>query len=90
MLKLPIGLQNFQKLREEGYLYVDKTPLLYQLTTQNGYYFLSRPRHSGPAVLEKVCWFLLFLSFFRAIKHRLKGCGFTISGIGRRKIRSSI
>ena len=51
MQKLPIGLQNFQKLREEGYLYVDKTPLLYQLTTQNGYYFLSRPRRFGKSLL---------------------------------------
>ena len=44
MHKLPIGIQDFQKLREGGYLYVDKTALLHQLVTQSGYYFLSRPR----------------------------------------------
>ena len=60
MQKLPIGLQNFQKLREEGYLYVDKTPLLYQLTTQNGYYFLSRPRTVAPPFWKKFAGFYSF------------------------------
>ncbi len=50
MLKLPIGLQDFQKLRTGQYLYVDKTEALYQLT-QGGYYFLSRPRRFGKSLL---------------------------------------
>ena len=51
MLKLPIGLQDFRGVREEGYLYVDKTSLLHQLVTQGGYYLLSRPRRFGKSLL---------------------------------------
>jgi hypothetical protein len=48
---LPIGIQNFEKLREGGYLYVDKTALVYQLVTGGCYYFLSRPRRFGKSML---------------------------------------
>ena len=51
MKKLPIGLQDFARLREEDYLYVDKTELLYQLATGGVYYFLSRPRRFGKSLL---------------------------------------
>ena len=51
MKKLPIGLQDFARLRQEGYLYVDKTELLYQLATSGVYYFLSRPRRFGKSLL---------------------------------------
>ncbi len=51
MQKLPIGIQDFGKIRKEGYLYVDKTRLIYQLTSQGGYYFLSRPRRFGKSLL---------------------------------------
>lgn len=37
--KLPIGIQSFEKLRREGYLYVDKTALVYQLATTGAPYF---------------------------------------------------
>ena len=40
----PIGIQNFAKLREEGYVYVDKTDLIYRLVKSGTYYFLSRPQ----------------------------------------------
>ncbi|MBQ8866249.1 MAG: AAA family ATPase, partial [Bacteroidaceae bacterium] len=36
----PIGVQNFESLRKDGYLYVDKTALIYQLVTTGRYYFL--------------------------------------------------
>lgn len=49
--KLPIGIQSFQKLREEGYLYVDKTEHIYRLVTEGSYYFLSRPRRFGKSLL---------------------------------------
>ena len=49
--KLPIGIQNFEKLRREGYLYVDKTSLLYKMVTSGCYYFLSRPRRFGKSLL---------------------------------------
>ena len=51
MQKLPIGLQDFEGLRNEDFLYVDKTELLYQLATQGVYYFLSRPRRFGKSLL---------------------------------------
>jgi hypothetical protein len=49
--KLPIGVQDFPSLREDGYLYVDKTALVYQLATENKAYFLSRPRRFGKSLL---------------------------------------
>ena len=51
MKKLPIGLQDFARLRKEDFLYVDKTELLYQLATGGVYYFLSRPRRFGKSLL---------------------------------------
>lgn len=49
--KLPVGIQSFEKLRRQGYLYVDKTAFVYQLA-QNGLpYFLSRPRRFGKSLL---------------------------------------
>ena len=51
MRKYPIGIQNFQKLREGGFIYVDKTKYVYELTQQAGYYFLSRPRRFGKSLL---------------------------------------
>ena len=48
--KLPIGLQTLREIREEGYYYVDKTPLALQLVGQGKYYFLSRPRRFGKSL----------------------------------------
>jgi hypothetical protein len=48
---LPIGVQDFESLRNDGYLYVDKTALVYQLVTTGRYYFLSRPRRFGKSML---------------------------------------
>jgi hypothetical protein len=48
---MPIGVQNFESLRNDGYLYVDKTALVYQLVTTGRYYFLSRPRRFGKSML---------------------------------------
>ena len=45
--KLPIGIQSFEKLREDNFLYVDKTALIYELVHNNTPYFLSRPRRFG-------------------------------------------
>ena len=49
--KLPIGIQSFEFLRSEGYLYVDKTELVYRLVTKGKPYFLSRPRRFGKSLL---------------------------------------
>ncbi len=51
MQKLPIGIQNFESLRKDGYLYVDKTRLVYKLVNEGRYYFLSRPRRFGKSLL---------------------------------------
>ncbi|MBE6332834.1 MAG: AAA family ATPase [Bacteroidales bacterium] len=48
---LPIGIQNFESLRMDGYLYVDKTEFIYNLITSGRYYFLSRPRRFGKSLL---------------------------------------
>ena len=47
---LPIGIQNFAKLRSAGYLYVDKTARLMQLIQTGAWYFLARPRRFGKSL----------------------------------------
>ncbi len=51
MQKLPIGIQTFKGLREDGYLYVDKTEVIYNLVQEAKVYFLSRPRRFGKSLL---------------------------------------
>ena len=51
MIKYPIGIQSFEQLREDGYVYVDKTDLVYKLVTTGKIYFLSRPRRFGKSLL---------------------------------------
>ncbi|MGM0461102.1 MAG: AAA family ATPase, partial [Fibrobacterota bacterium] len=51
MHKLPIGIQDFPKIRENGFVYVDKTELAYRLCTTQSAYFLSRPRRFGKSLL---------------------------------------
>lgn len=52
MAKLyPVGIQNFEKIRRDGYLYIDKTSLIYSLVKTGSYYFLSRPRRFGKSLL---------------------------------------
>ena len=47
----PIGIQNFEKIRQDGYFYIDKTALVYQMVKTGSYYFLSRPRRFGKSLL---------------------------------------
>jgi hypothetical protein len=49
---MPIGVQNFESLRKNGYFYVDKTALVYELVKTGKYYFLSRPRRFGKSMLQ--------------------------------------
>jgi hypothetical protein len=49
---MPIGIQNFESLRKDNYLYVDKTALVYELVKTGKYYFLSRPRRFGKSMLQ--------------------------------------
>ena len=46
----PIGIQNFEKIRRDGY-FIDKTALVYQMVKTGSYYFLSRPRRFGKSLL---------------------------------------
>ena len=66
--KIPIGVQSFEVLRNDRYLYADKTAYLFQLVTSGRVYFLSRPRRFGKS---------LFLStlaaYFRGQKELFKG-----------------
>lgn len=48
--KLPIGIQTFATIRQENYLYVDKTEAIYRLLTSGVYFFLSRPRRFGKSL----------------------------------------
>ena len=50
--RLPVGIQSFEKIRKDGYLYVDKTDIIWHLAnTDNTYNYLSRPRRFGKSVL---------------------------------------
>lgn len=50
MKKLPIGIQDFRKIREGNYLYIDKTQQIHKLISDGNYYFLSRPRRFGKSL----------------------------------------
>ncbi len=49
--KYPVGIQSFESIRMDGYIYVDKTPLIYKMITEGKPYFLSRPRRFGKSLL---------------------------------------
>ena len=51
MRKYPVGIQSFESIRQDGYIYVDKTPLIYKMITEGKPYFLSRPRRFGKSLL---------------------------------------
>ncbi|MBQ0021053.1 MAG: ATP-binding protein [Bacteroidales bacterium] len=50
-VKYPIGIQDFEGLRKDGYIYVDKTGIIRKLIEEGKYYFLSRPRRFGKSLL---------------------------------------
>ena len=51
LMKYPIGIQSFEQIIQDGYVYVDKTDLVYKLATEGKIYFLSRPRRFGKSLL---------------------------------------
>ncbi len=67
-LKYPIDIQSFSVLRNEGYLYIDKTELLYHLVNNNYYVFLSRPRRFGKTLLMST-----IEAYFKGEKNLFKG-----------------
>ena len=67
MVKYPVGIQSFEKLRTGGFLYVDKTRLMYE-AAQNNFVFLSRPRRFGKSLLTST-----FKAYFSGQKELFKG-----------------
>lgn len=65
---LPIGIQDFEDLRNRGSIYVDKTHLVYKLVTEGKPYFLSRPRRFGKSLLLSTMEY-----YFRGKKDLFKG-----------------
>lgn len=51
MRKYPVGIQSFETIRRDGYIYIDKTPLIYKMISEGKPYFLSRPRRFGKSLL---------------------------------------
>ena len=47
----PIGIQTFSNIIEDGFVYVDKTDMVYSLAKEGKVYFLSRPRRFGKSLL---------------------------------------
>ena len=50
--KYPVGIQTFERLREEGYVYIDKTDLVWKMTHESPFVFFSRPRRFGKSLLS--------------------------------------
>ena len=72
-MKYPIGMQSFDQIRDEGFVYVDKTALVYDLVTNGKIYFLSRPRRFGKSLLLSTLenYFLGRKDFFRGLPSTL-------------------
>ena len=67
-MKYPIGIQDFKTIIEDGYVYVDKTALIYRLVTEGKVYFLSRPRRFGKSLLVSTLEY-----YFKGEKELFKG-----------------
>lgn len=67
-MKFPIGIQTFEKIIGGGYVYVDKTDLVYKLVSSGEYYFLSRPRRFGKSLLTTT-----LEAYFHGRKELFKG-----------------
>ena len=68
MRKLPIGIQDFEKIRKEKFVYVDKTDYIYHLVQSGKPYFLSRPRRFGKSLLLST-----FRAYFEGKKELFEG-----------------
>ena len=67
-MKYPIGIQQFEKLREDEWVYVDKTRQVYELVQGGSCYFLSRPRRFGKSLLLST-----LEAYFQGKKHLFEG-----------------
>ncbi len=68
MKGLPVGIQEFAKLRNEGFVYVDKTEYIYKMINSASYFFLSRPRRFGKSLLLNT-----IKEIFNGNKHLFEG-----------------
>ena len=67
-MKYPIGIQDFEKIIQNGYVYVDKTDLIYKLVNEGHVYFLCRPRRFGKSLLVSTLKY-----YFQGRKDLFKG-----------------
>ena len=67
-MKYPIGIQDFEQIIQDGYVYVDKTDLVYKLVKGGKIYFLSRPRRFGKSLLVSTLKY-----YFQGRKDLFKG-----------------
>ena len=67
-MKYPIGIQDFRTIREDNYVYIDKTALIYKLLSEGKVYFLSRPRRFGKSLLVSTLEY-----YFKGEKDLFKG-----------------
>ncbi len=79
MKKIAVSKADFSEIIKNNFIYVDKTDYLYNIVTSNEpYYFLSRPRRFGKTL------FILYKHFLREKRNCLKGCMFmTRTGTGK-------
>ncbi len=68
LVKYPVGVQSFEKLREYSYIYIDKTDLIYDLVTSDNCIFLARPRRFGKSLLLST-----IQAYFEGKKELFKG-----------------
>lgn len=67
-VKYPVGVQTFESLRNDGFLYIDKTALIYKMISTGRYYFFSRPRRFGKSLLIST-----LKAYFQGKKELFKG-----------------
>lgn len=66
--RYPVGIQTFERIREENYLYIDKTDLVWKMTKESPFVFLSRPRRFGKSLLTTT-----LDSYFKGQKELFEG-----------------
>ncbi|MBR6981789.1 MAG: ATP-binding protein [Prevotella sp.] len=66
--RYPVGIQTFSRIRREGYVYIDKTDLMWRMTRVSPFIFLSRPRRFGKSLLATT-----LCSFFRGERELFEG-----------------
>ena len=67
-MKYPIGIQTFENIIKENYVYVDKTDMVYSLANEGKIYVLSRPRRFGKSLLLST-----LRAYFEGKKELFKG-----------------